>query len=356
MENKIPFFKKILLSIKDLDKYNLLIAEKLRRAIYYLLGLMVIFSLIVSGAMTYKTSEIINNSSKYIKDEMPNFIINEEGLNVEQENAFIEEIAGDLKLKVVLDDEAENTDKYKEEIESYDGDYILALKNKLVVATSSAQTEVNYSELMANNNITEINKDTLINLYESNKTQINVAIYITIFIITYFMYTLSAIIDALALSLLVIIISKMAKIPLKYSQTLTIAISALTLPIIINIIYSCANILSGFYMPYFQIMYTLISYIYIVAVILIMRSDLIKKKQLIKATIEIQELQKKMENKDNNEDKKEENKEEKEKNNENKETGKKEKDKPIGDVKKRVKDKLDKDHPEPQANIEGGDK
>ena len=37
MEKKIPFFKKVIISIKDLDKYNLLITEKMRRSIIYLL-------------------------------------------------------------------------------------------------------------------------------------------------------------------------------------------------------------------------------------------------------------------------------------------------------------------------------
>ena len=40
MEKKIPFFKKVILSIKDLDKYSLLISEKLRRSIVYFLQLM----------------------------------------------------------------------------------------------------------------------------------------------------------------------------------------------------------------------------------------------------------------------------------------------------------------------------
>ena len=198
-------------------------------------------------------------------------------------------------------------------------------------------------------NTTEISKTGLISLIEEKRVQIDFTIFASLFGITYVIYIVSTIIDALALSLLVIIISKMAKIPLKYSQCITVAISALTLPIILNLIYNCANILTGFYMTYFQIMYTLISYIYIVAVILIMKSDLIKKRQLIKATIEVKKLEQEQENKETKEEKKEEEKDKKDDKSDEK------KDDTIGKVKGKIKDKLnkDKDKPEPEANMKG---
>ena len=169
------------------------------------------------------------------------------------------------------------------------------------------------------------------------------------FITTYFIYTVSTALDALVLSLLVIIISKMAKISLSYSQSLTIAISSLTLPIILNLIYTCVNLVNGFTMPHFQLMYGLVSYVYVVAVVLILRSDLIKKKQLIKATIEIKELEKQMENR---EEKKEDEEEQDNKDNEEKDNNKDTKGKnKLDDVKGKIEGK---ENPNPQANIEGG--
>ncbi len=348
MEKKIPFFKKIILSIKDLDKYNLLIAEKMRRSIIYLLELMLIFTLVLSLIMTYKTRELINEVCEYANENIPNFTIDENGLVLENSENTVLEINKDLKLKLVLDDDVTNTDNYKEQMEEYDGNFIFALKDKLVMTSNGTTTELSYTDLRNNYEIDKISKENLINIFQDNNLRFSAVIFASIFGATYLIYTVSSLIDALALSLLVIIISKMAKITLKYSQAVTIGISALTLPIIINLIYSCVNILTDFYMPYFQIMYTLISYIYIVAVILIMRSDLIKKKQLIKATIEIKELEKNLENKEKPDEKKKEEPEDKEE---------KPKDKNLGEVKKRVKGKLkkDKDNPEPQANIEGGE-
>ena len=54
------------------------------------------------------------------------------------------------------------------------------------------------------------------------------------------------------------------------------AASAISLSVILNLIYIIVNVLTGFTMEYFQIMYTLISYIYMISAILIMRSNLIR--------------------------------------------------------------------------------
>ena len=347
MEKRIPFFKKVIICIKDLDKYNLLISEKLSRSIIYFLELMIIFTLIVAGVITYKTSNLITETSNYIANNVPDFTIDKEGLKLDSEEAFIIENTDNVKVKIVLDDKTETEETYQEQINEYDGDLILMLKNKVILIINGNKMEMTYDNLLGSDETESINKNNIISLFNDNKVQINSIIYIYIFAITYFVYTIITFIDALALSLLVIIISKMARISLKYSQALIIGISSLTLPIIINLIYTCVNLINGFYMPYFQVMYTLIAYIYIVAVILIIRSDLIKKKQLIKATIELKELEKNMENREeketeDNEDKKD-----------NQEDDGDKSEKKLDDVNRKTKGK---NGPEPQANanIEGG--
>ena len=347
MEKRIPFFKKVIICIKDLDKYNLLISEKLSRSIIYFLELMIIFTLIVAGVITYKTSNLITETSNYIANNVPDFTIDKEGLKLDSEEAFIIENTDNVKVKIVLDDKTETEETYQEQINEYDRDFILMLKNKVILIINGNKMEMTYENLLGSDETESINKNNIISLFNENKVQINSIIYVYIFAITYFVYTIITFIDALALSLLVIIISKMARISLKYSQALIIGISSLTLPIIINLIYTCVNLINGFYMPYFQVMYTLIAYIYIVAVILIIRSDLIKKKQLIKATIELKELEKSMENREgketeDNEDKKD-----------NKEDDGDKSEKKLDDVNRKTKGK---NGPEPQANanIEGG--
>ena len=349
MEKKIPFFRKVIISIKDLDKYNLLIAEKMRRSIIYLLELMIIFTLIVSGFITYKTNNLINEASKYIMDNVPNFIIDKEGLHLDSEESFTVENIEKLGIKIILDDKTEEIDSYKDQIDGYDGYFLLLLKDKMVLTTRGSETEILYDNLLNSYELGSINKEDITSLYSDNEVQIKLTIYISTFGMTYIIYIFNVLIDALALSLLVIIISKMAKIFLKYSQAIIISISSLTLPIIINLIYTCANLINGFYMENFQIMYVLIAYIYIIAVILIMRSDAIKKRELIKATIDVKELEKKLENREDKEEQKKD--EKKEKDEDSKKENKEDDEKKLDDAKRKVKGK---EGPEPQANIEGG--
>ena len=74
-----------------------------------------------------------------------------------------------------------------------------------------------------------------------------------------------------------LVIRLILKIKLKPSALYNIAIYALTFPIILNAIYMIINIFTGFTVKYFQVMYTAISYIYVISSILIIKSDFIKK-------------------------------------------------------------------------------
>lgn len=355
-EKRIPFFKRLIMSIKDIDKYNVLISEKVGRAIIYLIVLMLIFSIILSACMTYNTGKIINKATEYIKNETPDFKVTGSELEVEGDEPLIIDNLSSINLKIILDDNEENIEIYKETLQNYNGSTVLALKNNLVLITAGREFSIEYSKIKEDYKIEEITKDNLINLIRDNTGKIYTNIFISIFGVIYCVYTISASIDALALSLLALIISKMSRLYITYTQDLNISISALTLPIILNLIYSSANILAGFTMPYFQVMYTIISYIYIIAAILIMKSDLRHKKQMIKAEIEIRDLEKKQ-----NEEKTEENEQERkddEKNGNNKEDkrkeNKEENEGTLDKVKDKVKGKLNdkKEGPEPQANID----
>lgn len=72
------FFERIITSIKDFDKYVIFAVEKTRKALKYLAILMLIFSSVLAGVMTYKFSISANNGIRYIKDNI-NELTYEEG-------------------------------------------------------------------------------------------------------------------------------------------------------------------------------------------------------------------------------------------------------------------------------------
>ena len=76
---------------------------------------------------------------------------------------------------------------------------------------------------------------------------------------------------------------------LKYSAAYNIATYSLTLPIVLNLIYAVINILTGYTISYFSIMYMAITCIYIITAILMIKSDVIKKQMELSKIIQEQE-------------------------------------------------------------------
>ena len=82
------------------------------------------------------------------------------------------------------------------------------------------------------------------------------------------------------LALIVILgymLSRFMRIPLKFRATFNMAASAVTLPIILNVIYSIVNTYTGFTINYFDLMYNLIAYVYMLVAIIFIRAEIIKK-------------------------------------------------------------------------------
>lgn len=64
---------------------------------------------------------------------------------------------------------------------------------------------------------------------------------------------------------------------LNIGKSFNIAVHALTLSLILNMIYIVINTLTGFTIKYFQVMYTAIAYIYIITAIFMIKSDYNKR-------------------------------------------------------------------------------
>lgn len=118
--------------------------------------------------------------------------------------------------------------------------------------------------------------------------------------------------NAVIVCIVGIIISIITRIRLKYKPIYIMSIYALTLPIILNCIYIIVKAFTGFTIDYFSIAYDIISYIYIVTAILIIKTDFIEQqRELIKIINEQEKIRREHEQNNNeNPDEKPKNKEE----------------------------------------------
>ena len=346
-ELRLSFFRRMKMSIFDFDKYHIIASEGLGRAMMYLIKLMLLFALVMSAASIIKVSQLLDQGIEYFSSNVPNFYFENNEFVLDSETDVTIENHEYTDFKIILT----NSETYSEdEIRDFDGLAVAFTKKHVLLKqqNSTSITTQTYEELVNTIDLNEINKDYIVNMFSGeNSYNILANIFAVIFISTFLTYFLTAILDTIALSLLGFIVSRLIRIPFKYGALYSLSISAITLPVILNAIYLIVNMFTGFVIPYFQIMYTLIAYVYLIAALLIMRSEIIKKK--VQIQIEImnknynpEELQ--------NQDKKNEKEQNKDEKNKEKDDNKKKEGKDSKNSGTELKN--NKDNPEPQANIQ----
>ncbi len=325
MERKSNFFKDVWTSIKDFEKYEEFAADKLTRAITYILIITIIFTAIISLAYTYKFFKITQDIKDYIGENVEEISYKDGNLNVSAEEGkiVIENEESIIPIIIVDTSEEANKEEYMEKIKMYETGMLL-LKDKAIVSNKllSENEEIYYSNILD----TELeNKAELLELLEPSKlTNYYTMFYATMFIYMFFVYFASNIVDAVVLGVLGYLFARIMRLRLRYRATFNIGIHSLTLPIILNLVYIIVNTITGFNIEYFQWMYTSISYIYVVVAILMIKTEIINQKiQLMK----LEKIQEKATNeeKEKEEEKDESKEKEKQKKKEEKEDKKEEK-------------------------------
>ena len=243
-EKKISFFKKLIISIKDIEKYPELASENWSVVLAYLLKLLAIFSIIATISFTY-----------IVLKKMPANIDIGEASNTSQ----------NVSQQIIL-------------------------INELVTEISNNYNGVNQNFVYAG-------------LFAFS--------YMYIFVMCF----LSISLDILLLGTFGYLTAIILRMHLKFSAMCKIATHSLTLPVLLNAIHILLQTFAQFEIKYFDVMYIGIAYVYIIAVILIIKADLIKNQQELTKIIQEQEkIRQELERKkQEEEDKKEEDKRNKEK-------------------------------------------
>lgn len=140
------------------------------------------------------------------------------------------------------------------------------------------------------------------------KTNNNVQLYITltlsVTVYMFFTFFILGFFDALIVSIIGFIISRITKTFLKYKAIYIMSLYSLTLPIILNCIYVIVNTLIGFTIDYFSIIYNVIAYIYIITAILMIKTDNIQQQIEVAKIVHEQEKVRQEKDEEKNPDKK----------------------------------------------------
>ena len=332
---KTSFFKKMYLAIKDFEHYGIFAAESLWVAIKYLLKIMIIFGVIVAGMFTYQFYTYFQNGVHYFENNIQEVSFANNQLEVNKGETI--EIQNDTSVipYIVIDTDAteEEMQNYMQKLESYEAG-IMVLKDKILYKNEilTQSLEYRYEDITKNYLIGAFDKQAVVDFIKQiDMVSLVLSMFFVVFIYVYAVYLATAFVDIMMLGVLGFIIGRIAGMKIRFRATFNIGIYALTLPILLNILYIVVNTLTGFTIQNFSWMYTTISYIYVIVAIFMIKSDFIDKQAELMKIIEeqekvrreiiLQEEQKKEEEKKENqdnkdkEDKKEEEKKQKKKEN-----------------------------------------
>lgn len=268
-ELKLKFFKRLKISIFNIEHYHLIAADGWKRGLKYLIKLIILFSIILSIFITSKIYKSINDFAKYANDNIPDFRIENNELIIDSDAPIVIEKNNQLNLKIIIDNK-KSPEEYMDELDNNEENIIFVGKNKTVLRTYfDGEIAYSYEEIEGS-----IEKDEL--LEEIRDTRLYFIMFTYVLTTVLIMYLVSTLINTLALSIVGNIVSKMIGLPLKYSAIFSISASSMSLPIVISLIYAIINLLTGFTIENFQIMYTIISYIYMIISLIIMRINVVK--------------------------------------------------------------------------------
>ena len=331
---KEGFFRTILKSIKSFEKYEDFGLEGIGKTAGYLLKIVAIFTLVVAIMTVYKFSNSLNSALNYFNENVKSLTYEDGILKVNDDEKIEADSRKYITGKIIVDTSdltEEQINEYRETIKN-EANGIVLLKDKLILKNEmlSAVSETTYKDFFNQYSITSLDKQGILNYFNNNIIQICAAVFITMYIYMFAVYSASILVDALVLATLGYLTARITGMKIRFSAAFSMGVHALTLPIILNMLYIILNGFTGYTIKYFQFMYTAISYIYMITAILIIRSDYIKRQMEVeKIRSEQQRVREEQEAKKQKED------DEKAKNQEKKEK-QKQKDKEEKEKRKRV--------------------
>ena len=279
MENiKMNFFTRIKKAIFKFDEYEKFVTEPVSKAIGYFAKIIIVFSLIITITLTYQMRREIKKVFEIIEKEFPEFAIKDYQLELKDTDSF-EYYFEDLNLNIKFTENENNLQNINKE------NGLMLFKNKMVLNFNGFSKEILYRDAFEQ----DFSKEKMVAIGKTNElVKLLVSSAVVMFLISFIIYFVIVMIDVLTLAILGLIINMFLKTLFKFKDIFKISIYSMTLPLILYLIYMVLNILFGTTIKYFEIAYNSIAYIYLMTVLLMMKSDKIKNAQELQTLIEEQ--------------------------------------------------------------------
>lgn len=288
-ELKKGFFKKLYYSIFKVEKYGELSAEGVGKALGYTLKLSLIVAIIISIGIIIKINQIKAKSIDFLNEYVGEFTYSNGVIKLDNNEPF--RLPSKTFNEVIVDTRGiseEEIDNYFKSIEGKMG--ILVLRDKVLVKGLLGDGTVTYTyeKALKDLNITELDKTKAIEFLNGPEMfKILGAVFGMIALFVTAIIVVPIVLNAILLSLFGYMVSVIARARMRFTAVFNISIYALTLSVLLNAIYIVIKMLTGYTMTYFPVMYISISVIYVIAAILILKSEFIKIQQEVSKIVKI---------------------------------------------------------------------
>ena len=315
----MKFLTRVKKAIVNFEEYQNFSTEEIWIGVKYFIKLMIIFALVLTIVFTYRSYILLNDGINLFEEKFPDFRV--------ENNELIVDYEGDV---FILEDEnqyfAVIAASGKTQIEDIDFDtnhemVVIMLQDRIViqsrVLTAVIGTpQITYEEGLQNRfDMDEITKQTVLETArQANWTGFYGMFFAIGFISHLSVYGVLTLVDVILISILGFLVNRMFRINLRYLPILNMSLHAITLPVILAMVYFSINMLTGFEIRFFRLAYDAIAYIYILTAIIMIKSDFTKKQMELIKIVEVQKEVKKQaaeeEEKDEEPEKEETDKEE----------------------------------------------
>ena len=320
---KSNFFKTVLNSITNLDKYPEVASQGFKKAYIYFIQLTFLLAVVMSLITIFNFNKTAKNLSNYLSQKVPNFSYSNNLLKLEnKEEIFMDDSS--LFGQVIIDTktDAENKIKEYQEKVAESGSGIIIFKNQMIIKESglNALIKVEHKDLFGQVNINQFVKQDLIDFINSKEMYAFLFLaFIFVLVYSFIGTFLNTLINVVVISIFGYFANILLKTKIRYTGIFNMAVYSITLSVILEILYVILNTFTGFKIQYFDVMYILCAAIYMFASIFILKSDSMKKNEEVQKIIEIENNIK-----NDQDNKKEEEKNQKEKDELNKKDNEKE--------------------------------
>ena len=309
------FFKRLTVAIFNIERYGEFLLEKWQVAFIYFIILVFIMSFATAGSQMYNIYKMIPRGISYIENELPEFKFEDNNLKFDEKvEAYDEEFK--FRLFINTDEDQEKSlEQYKDKFSEDDSGIVLFNDRAYFVVdyglSGIRPTEFKYSDYDEYISKTNISDKTGLKAYiETIYIPFAMfSVFLEIVLINFIGLFIITILMLIATMAFGYIASFMCGIRMKHRPMFVLAIYASSLSILLCTVYYVINTLTGFTIRHYDFVYSLITYVYMIAAILMIKYDLIRQGELLTQMItnkkeEKPEEEKKEEEKDSKDEKK----------------------------------------------------